>query len=45
MKADFRRVSAILKNLKESPMGEVLEKFHVMREQVECVLDFAAEKH
>jgi len=28
--------------LKNSPMEEVLENFHVTREQVQCVLDFAA---
>ena len=29
-------------NLKTSPIEEVLENFHVTREQVQCVLDFAA---
>ncbi len=35
-------VSAIFENLKTSPLEEVLENFHVTREQVQCVLDFAA---
>jgi uncharacterized protein (DUF433 family) len=35
-------VSAIFENLKTSPMEEVLENFHVTRDQVEAVLDFAA---
>jgi uncharacterized protein (DUF433 family) len=35
-------VSAIFENLKSSPIEEVLENFHVMREQIQCVLDFAA---
>jgi uncharacterized protein (DUF433 family) len=34
-------VSAIFENLKTSPL-EVLENFHVTREQVQTVLDFAA---
>ena len=35
-------VSAIFENLKTSPMEEVLENFHVTRDQVQAVLDFAA---
>ena len=35
-------VSAIFENLKTSSVEEVLENFHVTREQVQCVLDFAA---
>ena len=35
-------VSAIFENLKTSPLEEVLENFHVTREQVHTVLDFAA---
>ncbi len=35
-------VAAIFENLKNSPIEEVLENFHVTREQVQCVLDFAA---
>ena len=35
-------VSAIFENLKTSPLEEVLEHFHVTREQVQTVLDFAA---
>ena len=35
-------VSAIFENLKSSPIDEVLENFHVTREQVQSVLDFAA---
>ena len=35
-------VSAIFENLKSSPIEEVLENFHVTREQVQTVLDFAA---
>jgi uncharacterized protein (DUF433 family) len=35
-------VSAIFENLKTSPLDEVLENFHVTREQVQTVLDFAA---
>ena len=35
-------VAAIFENLKTSSMEEVLENFHVTREQVQCVLDFAA---
>jgi uncharacterized protein (DUF433 family) len=34
-------VAAIFENLKNSPIEEVLENFHVTREQVQCVLDFA----
>ena len=35
-------VSAIFENLKTSSVDEVLENFQVTREQVQCVLDFAA---
>ncbi|MBL8228245.1 MAG: DUF433 domain-containing protein [Bryobacterales bacterium] len=35
-------VSAIFENLKCSPIEEVLENFHVTRDQVQAVLDFAA---
>jgi uncharacterized protein (DUF433 family) len=35
-------VSAIFENLKTSPIEEVLENFHVTRDQVQTVLDFAA---
>jgi uncharacterized protein (DUF433 family) len=35
-------VSAIFENLKTSLLEEVLENFHVTREQVQVVLDFAA---
>ena len=35
-------VSAIFENLKDSPIDEILENFHVTREQVQTVLDFAA---
>jgi uncharacterized protein (DUF433 family) len=35
-------VSAIFENLKDSPIEEVLENFHVTREQIQAVLDFAA---
>ena len=35
-------VSAVFKNLKTSPIDEVLENFHVTRDQVRTVLDFAA---
>lgn len=35
-------VSAIFENLKTSTLDEVLENFHVTREQVLNVLDFAA---
>ena len=35
-------VSAVFENLKTSPVEEVLENFNVTREQVQCVLDFAA---
>jgi uncharacterized protein (DUF433 family) len=35
-------VAAIFENLKNSPIEEVVENFHVTREQVQCVLDFAA---
>ena len=34
-------VSAIFKNLRCSPIDEVLENFHVTRDQVQAVLDFA----
>jgi len=35
-------VAAIFENLKTSPIEEVLENFHVTRDQVQTVLDFAA---
>lgn len=35
-------VSAIFENLKNSSIEEVLENFHVTREQILTVLDFAA---
>jgi uncharacterized protein (DUF433 family) len=35
-------VAAVFENLKTSPPEEVLENFHVTREQVQTVLDFAA---
>jgi len=35
-------VSAIFENLKTSPIEEVLENFHVTREQVQTVLDLGA---
>lgn len=35
-------VYAIFENLKCSPLDEVLENFHVTRDQVQDVLDFAA---
>ncbi|MDE3196978.1 MAG: DUF433 domain-containing protein [Acidobacteriota bacterium] len=35
-------VSAIFENLRTSSVEEVLENFHVTREQVQCVLDIAA---
>jgi len=35
-------VSAIFENLKCSSIDEVLENFHVTRDQVQTVLDFAA---
>lgn len=35
-------VSAIFENLKASPIEEIPENFHVTREQVQAVLDFAA---
>ena len=35
-------VSAIFENLKDSPMEEILENFHVTRDQIQTVLDFAA---
>ncbi|HEY4087804.1 MAG TPA: DUF433 domain-containing protein [Bryobacteraceae bacterium] len=35
-------VSAIFENLKSSSIDEILENFHVTREQVQEVLDFAA---
>jgi uncharacterized protein (DUF433 family) len=38
-------VAAIFENLKNSPIEEVLENFHVTREQVQCVLDFRGEEH
>src|SRR5579871_388367 len=35
-------VSAVFENLKTSPIEEVLENFHVTRDQVQTVLDSAA---
>jgi uncharacterized protein (DUF433 family) len=35
-------VSAIFENLKTTFIEEILENFHVTREQVQSVLDFAA---
>ena len=35
-------VAAIFTNLKNSPMEEVLCNFHVTRDQIQTVLDFAA---
>jgi len=35
-------VAAIFENLKCSTLEEVLENFHVTRDQVQAVLDFAA---
>src|SRR6202030_3286074 len=35
-------VTAIFENLKTSPIEEVLENFHVTRDQIQTVLDFAA---
>jgi uncharacterized protein (DUF433 family) len=35
-------VSAIFENLKSSSIDEVLENFHVTRDQVQTVLDFVA---
>ena len=35
-------VSAIFENLKCSSLDEMLENFHVTRDQVQAVLDFAA---
>jgi len=35
-------VAAIFEKLKTSPLEEGLENFHVTREQVQTVLDFAA---
>ena len=35
-------VSAIFENLKSSSLDEVLENFHVTRDEVQAVLDFAA---
>ena len=35
-------VPAIFENLKSSPIEEVRENFHVTREQIQTVLDFAA---
>lgn len=36
-------VSAIFENLKSSSIDEVLENFNVRRDQIQAVLDFAAE--
>lgn len=35
-------VSAIFENLKTSPMEEILENFHVTRDQIQAVLDFVS---
>ena len=35
-------VSAIFENLKDSPIDEIIEYFHVTRDQIQTVLDFAA---
>ena len=35
-------VSAIFENLKDSPIEEVLENFHVTLDQIQTVLDFVA---
>jgi len=35
-------VSAIFENLKSASIEEVLENFHVTRDQIQTVLDFAA---
>jgi uncharacterized protein (DUF433 family) len=35
-------VSAIFENLKTSPIDEILDNFHVTRDQVRTVLNFAA---
>lgn len=35
-------VSAIFENLKTSSLEEILQNFHVTRDQVQAVLDFAA---
>ncbi len=35
-------VAAIFENLKSSTIEEVLENFHVTRDQIQAVLDFAA---
>ena len=35
-------VAAIFENLKTSPLEEILENFHVTRDQVHAVLDLAA---
>jgi uncharacterized protein (DUF433 family) len=37
-------VSAIFENLKTSSLESVLENFHVTRDQVQAVLDFAAKR-
>jgi uncharacterized protein (DUF433 family) len=39
---DAGSVSAIFENLKTSSIEEVLEDFHVTRDQVQAVLEFAA---
>lgn len=36
-------VAAIFENLKTSSIDEVLENFHVTREQIQTVLEFAAQ--
>ncbi len=35
-------VSAIFENLKTSPIEEILENFHVTRDQIQTVLEYAA---
>lgn len=35
-------VSALFENLKDSPIEEILELFHITRDQIQTVLDFAA---
>ena len=36
-------VSAIFENLKSSPIEEILENFHVTRDQIQTVLEYAAQ--
>lgn len=35
-------VAATVENLKSSPIDEVLKNFHITRDQIQAVLDFAA---